>query len=88
MNHRQVQDFSIDDANFEFQDNLFYRDGILYVFYGFVRFQVFQSRHNDLAISHFGFNKAMELMFQNYWWPQLWKYVKEFVGSCNLFVLV
>jgi hypothetical protein len=32
---------------------------------------------------HFGFNKTMELMSQHYWWPQFWKYVKEFVGSCD-----
>jgi hypothetical protein len=28
----------------------------------------------------------MELVFQNYWWPQLWKYVKEFVGSYDVCV--
>jgi hypothetical protein len=30
----------------------------------------------------------MELMSQNYWWPQLWKYVKEFVGFCDIYVRV
>jgi hypothetical protein len=28
----------------------------------------------------------MELVFQDYWWPQLWKYVKEFVTSCDVCV--
>jgi hypothetical protein len=23
----------------------------------------------------------MKLVFQDYWWPQLWKYVNEFIGS-------
>ncbi len=46
--------------------------------------QVLQARHDALAISHFGFNKTMELMSWNYWWPRLWKYLKEFVGSCNV----
>jgi hypothetical protein len=23
-------------------------------------------------------------MFCDYWWPQLWKFVKEFVGSCDV----
>jgi hypothetical protein len=41
-----------------------------------------------LVICHFGFNKTMELVFQNYWWPQLWKYVKEFVKSCDVCVHV
>jgi hypothetical protein len=28
----------------------------------------------------------MELVFRSSWWPQLWKYVKEFVGSSNVYV--
>jgi hypothetical protein len=27
----------------------------------------------------------MELVFQDYWWPQLWKYVKEFVEFCDVY---
>ncbi len=46
--------------------------------------QVLQARHDTLVTSHFGFNKTMELMFRNYWWPQFWKYVKRFVGSCDV----
>ncbi len=34
----------------------------------------------------FGFNKNMELVFQYYWSSQLWKYVKEFVRSCDVCV--
>jgi len=30
----------------------------------------------------------MELVSQDYWWPQLWKYVKEFVGSCDVCALI
>jgi hypothetical protein len=25
-------------------------------------------------------------MFQDYWWPQFWKYVKDFIGSCDVYV--
>jgi len=38
-----------------------------------------------LVVGHFGFNKTMELMPQNYWWPQLSKYVKKFVGFCDVY---
>jgi hypothetical protein len=31
---------------------------------------------------------TIELVFRNYWWPQLWKYVKEFVGFYNVCVWV
>jgi hypothetical protein len=69
---------------FEFQDGLFYRDGLLYGPNGPAWFQVLQVRHDVLVVKHFGFNKTMELMFRNYWWPQFWKYVKEFVGSYDV----
>jgi hypothetical protein len=56
-----------------YQDGLLYRDDLLYVCDGFIQFQIFQARHDVLATCHFEFNKTMELMFQDYWWPQLWK---------------
>jgi hypothetical protein len=28
----------------------------------------------------------MKLMSQDYWWPQLWKYLKEFIRSCDVCV--
>ncbi len=49
-----------------------------------MRLQVLQARHNTLVASHFGFNKTMELMSCDYWWSQFWKFVKEFVGSCDI----
>jgi hypothetical protein len=42
--------------------------------------------HDALVIGHFGFNNTKELVFQDYWWPQLWKYVKKFVGSYDVCV--
>jgi hypothetical protein len=63
MSHHQIQDFSNDHAKFEFQDGLFYHDGLLYVLDDFMRFQILQAKHDALVASHFGFNKAMELMF-------------------------
>jgi hypothetical protein len=40
-----------------------------------------------LVVGHFGFNETMELMFRDYWWLQLWKFMKEFVGHV-MFVLL
>jgi hypothetical protein len=48
-------------------------------------FKFSKSNMMFLAINHFQINKAMELMSQDYWWPQLWKYVKEFVESCDIY---
>jgi hypothetical protein len=67
--HHQVQKISSDHVKLEFQDCLFYHDGILYVLDGLARLYVLQAKYNALITSHFGFNKTMELMFQDYWWP-------------------
>jgi hypothetical protein len=68
-NHHQVQKNSTEHAKFEFQNGLLYFDGLLYVPNGPTRLQVFQAMHNVLVLDHFGFNKTMELAYQNYWWP-------------------
>ncbi len=68
-NHHQVQKNSTEHAKFEFQNGLLYFDGLLYVPNGPTRLQVLQAMHDVLVVNHFGFNKTMELVFQNYWWP-------------------
>ncbi len=64
--HHQVQKITIEHAKFEFQNGLLYFDGLLYVFNGPTQLQVLQAMHNVLVVYHFGFNKTMELAFQNY----------------------
>jgi hypothetical protein len=32
---------------------------------------------------HFGFNKTMELISRDFWWPKMWKLVKEYIQSCD-----
>jgi hypothetical protein len=86
--HGQIQDFCSDHAKFEFQNGLLYRDGLLYVSNGLAQFQILQLKHDTLVVGHFGFNKTMELMSRNYWWPQLWKYVKDFIRSCDVYVQI
>ena len=43
-----------------------------------------QSRHDFPSAGHFGFNKTMELISRDFWWPQMWKSVKEFVTTCDI----
>jgi hypothetical protein len=43
------------------------------------------TKHDDSTTFHFGFNKIMELIVWNYLWLQLWKYVKKFIGSCDVY---
>lgn len=50
---------------FEFQNGLLYNDGLLYVHDGPIQLHVFQVRHDVLVVSHFRFNKTMELVSQD-----------------------
>ena len=72
------------DPRFQFQDGLLYYQGLLYVPEGPCRLQVLQSRHDFPAAGHFGFNKTMELISRDFWWPQMWKSVKEYVTTCDI----
>ncbi len=61
-----------------------YHDELLYVLKGLAWLQVCQAIHDTLVVGHFGLNETMELVSRDYWWPQLWKFMKEFLGSCDV----
>jgi hypothetical protein len=65
-------------------DGLLYYQGLLYIPNGLCRLQVLQSRHDFLAIGHFGFNKTIKLISRDFWWPQMWKSVKDYVTTCDI----
>ncbi len=71
---------------FKFHDGLLYHDVLLYIPEGLTQLQVLQAKQKTLVVSYFAFNKTMELVSYDYWWLQLWKFVKEFVSSCDVCV--
>lgn len=75
---------SHDSSKFEFKNNLLYFEGRLYVPEGKARLRVLQARHDFPAAGHFGYNKTLELISRDFWWPQMWKSVKDFVQSCDI----
>jgi hypothetical protein len=70
---------------FKFVDNLLYFEERLYILEAPTRLQVLQARHDFPVVGHFGFNKTLELISRDFWWPQMWKAVKEFVLSCDTY---
>jgi hypothetical protein len=62
---------------FKFNDGLVYFKGLLYIPPGPTRLKIIQMHHDLLAAGHFGFNKTMELISQDFWWPQIWTFVKN-----------
>jgi hypothetical protein len=69
----------------KFNDGLFYFKGLLYISLGFIQLEIIQMRHNLFAVGHFGFNKTMELISRDFWWPKMWNRVKEFIQSCGTY---
>jgi hypothetical protein len=73
------------DPRFQFQDELLYYQGLFYVPKGPCRLRVLQSRHDSPSAGHFGYNKTMELISKDFWWPQMWKTVKDYVTTCDTY---
>jgi len=71
------------DPRFQFQDGLLYYQGLLYVPEGPCRLRMLKSRHNSPSAGHFGYNKTMEPISRDFWWPQMWKTVKDYVTTCD-----
>jgi len=40
--------------------------------------------HETYIAGHSGCWKALELVFQNYWWPQMSRYISQYISTCNL----
>ena len=73
-----------DNDKFKVEGDLLYFEERLYIPKGPTRLRVLQSRHDFPAAGHFGYNKTLELISRDFWWPQMWKEVKEFVLSCDI----
>lgn len=43
-----------------------------------------QARHDSPYAGHFGISKTFDLIQRQFWWPNMRKYVKDFVRSCDV----
>ncbi|SJL03617.1 uncharacterized protein ARMOST_06974 [Armillaria ostoyae] len=43
---------------------------------------VLQNNHDHILAGHFGQNRTLELVRQNYTWPQMREYVRHYIKSC------
>ena len=71
--------------DFEFKDGLLFFQGLLNVLPSLAKLKVFQICYDFLDVEYFRVNKAIELVLQDYLWPQLWKFVKEYIQSYDIF---
>ena len=74
----------VNNDKFKVEEELLYFEEQLYIPEGPTQLRVLQSCHDFSAMRHSGFNKTLELVSRDFWWPQMWKDVKEFVFSCDI----
>ena len=63
----------------QFKNGFLFFQGLLYVPPRLARLKVLQVHHDLPVAGHFGVHKTIELVSRDYWWPQLWKFVKEYI---------
>ena len=73
-----------DYDRFSASDGLIFRDGLLYVPDVAAHLDILLSRHDSNLAGHFGISKTLELVTRDYWWPQLRKFVQQYVKSCDI----
>ena len=66
-------------------DGLLHFCGKIYVPDGKDLCQWVMSQHHDTQVAgHTGRWKTLELVAQNYWWPQMSHYIDQYVETCDL----
>jgi hypothetical protein len=48
-----------------------------------LRCRIMEQHHNTRVVGHAGRFKTLELISQNYWWPQLSRHIGQYVGTCD-----
>ena len=48
-----------------------------------LRMEIIQKHHNSPVAEHLGYEKTIELLQHNYWWPGMATLVKDYVTRCN-----
>ena len=49
-----------------------------------IRLRLMAKHHNELTASHLGHNRTLELLSQNYYLPNVRKYVETYVATCDI----
>jgi len=49
-----------------------------------LQLEMLRANHDHILAGHPGHNKTILLIQRSYTWPNLWKFVKNYVVSCNV----
>jgi hypothetical protein len=64
-------------------DNLIYFKNKLFIPTDELRLEIMKHRHDNLAAGHFGINKTFDLIQRDFWWPNMHRFVTDYVKSCD-----
>lgn len=67
-----------------FEHEVLHRKRLIYVSTEKLRVAVLTANHDAPAIRHPGTEKTKKILSRNYWWPDMIKFVKEYVRSCEI----
>jgi len=76
---------SMKSAEWSLSDGLLYFQGKIYVpDTSDLRRRIVALSHDSRLAGHSGRWKTLELVSQNYWWPQMSRYVGRYVSTCDM----
>ena len=66
------------------EDGLLLHDGLVYVpANDAIKLEILRSCHDSRAAGHLGQEKTLELVSRDYYWPQMRRFVNEYVRTCD-----
>ena len=74
---KNIKNIKLDDQGFLLYNNLIYVPKSLQT-------KALELHHDSVSAGHFGVSKTIELLSRNFWWPNLYHDVKNFIRSCDV----
>ena len=75
---------SVKSSEWSMEKGLLYYRGKIYVPGPDLRCQILTLCHDSKLAGHPRRLKTLELVLQNYWWPQMSRYIGKYVSTCDM----
>jgi Integrase zinc binding domain len=75
---------SVKSMEWSLDDGILYYKGKIYVPISNLRCCITALCHDSKIAGHAGKWKTLELVSQNYWWPQMSRYIDKYVSTCDM----
>lgn len=65
-------------------DGLVFYRGLIYIPKNSIKLSIMKSHHDSPTSGHFGHAKTFELISRDYYWPNMRRYIREYIQSCDV----